>query len=106
MGNGVERPYHIPGEDDETKVLTLTKGDLEILVDALNLYCLWLKEKGTLLLEGEEDYIESGDPNHAKVIARLRELNISPKQLATELKASTLSHARHLRDLVEEELKV
>ena len=105
MGDGTQRPYHIPGEDDEAKILTITRGDLEIISNALSLYCLWLKEKGTLPLEAQEGYIESGDPDYAKVIKRLRELNISPQQLALELKAGALLHAEHLHDLVEEELK-
>jgi len=105
VNNGAKRPYHIPDEDDEIHPLVVTRGDLEILQNALNLYCIWLREKGTLPIEAQEDYIESGDPDHARVIQRLRELNISPRQLAIELKAGALSHAEFLRDRVAEELK-
>ena len=104
MGNGVKRPYRIPDEDDEAHVLTITRGDLEILLNAIALYCLWLRERGTLPLEGQGDYVERGDPDHERIIQRLRELDISPKQLAVELKASALQHSERLRSLIEEEL--
>lgn len=78
----------------------MTKGDLDILHNALSLYWLWLKEKGTLALE-------HGDipPEQGWVLDKLKELEITPEQLVIELKASALLHVEHLRDLIEEELK-
>lgn len=94
-----ERPYRIPGEDDEPVFLPLTRGDVEIIQNALSLYCLWLKQKGTLP-------IEYGDvtPEQELILKRLSELDITPVQLAIELKSSTLQHAETVRDLVTKEL--
>ena len=99
--DSISRAYHIPEEDDETVVLTVTTGDLHIFHNALSLYCLWLRERGTLPLEYDDV-----SPEQEKVLERLKELKISPKQIAVELKAGALSHATHLRDLVEEEIGI
>jgi len=95
------RPYHLPGEDDGVRVLTVTKGDLEVVHNALCLYCYWLKQRGTLP-------VEYGDtsPEQDLLLEKLKELNISPEQLAIELKGGALGHAVHLRDYVEEEIEV
>ena len=101
ISDGISRVYHVPDEDDEVRVLSTTVGNLHIIHNALCLYCFWIQQRGTLPLEygnvSQEQEI---------VLKRLRELSISPKQLAIELKAGTLAHARELKDLIEEELAV
>ena len=99
MGNGVGRPW-IPDEDDVPAMISFTWGDVDVLENALGLYCLWLRQKGTLP-------VEYGDvsPEQEKILERLSELNISPQQLAIELKSSTLQHAEQLRELVANALR-
>ena len=99
MGDHSERVYHIPGEDDKPLYLLLNRGDWEIILNALSLYCLWLKTKGTLPLEYNDV-----SPEQEKVLERLEKFDVTPKQLAIELKAGALIHSTRLRDLVEKEM--
>ena len=71
-----------------------------MLHNALCLYCYWLQQRGTLPIEYSDT-----SPEQDLVLERLKKLDITPEQLAIELKSSALQHAEHIRDYVDEELK-
>jgi len=88
--------YRVPG-DEEFVTATFTRGDLDIIHNALCFYGLWLREKGSLP-------VEHGVVSEAqeRVLATMRRFNVSDEQLVTRLKDAAISHVDRLKGLFEE----
>ena len=75
---------------------TLGPKDVPIVANALSLYEIWLKSQGTLALEHGD---VSEDQKWA--LEKLKELNISPKQVGIQIKSSALRQSVDARERIQ-----